>query len=187
MTDDNKTKDQPSGGQPFGGMTLGRFATILEAYGADHARWPDAERDAAIAFAATSEQAGALIAEARALDLALDIAPEAQVSDALVARILATAPQPQSQALGAGSTAPQARGLVDRIGDTLAALWPQQSVLRPAGLLAASLSLGFFVGMNNVTATAATETGDEDLISYVFGAPVDEEWLTTDWSMGEQE
>lgn len=53
-------------------MKAERFQAIVEAYGADPARWPEAERDAALAFA---DQAGdvaqAVLAEARALDAGL--------------------------------------------------------------------------------------------------------------------
>ncbi len=49
-----------------------RFATIVEAYGSQPARWPADERAAATAFLAQSAQAQALVAEHHALDEWLD-------------------------------------------------------------------------------------------------------------------
>lgn len=71
-------------------MTEDRFRAILDAYGADPARWPEAERAAAQAFASAHPD---LVAEAAALDalLALD-AGEAAPSPALRARVLGAAP-----------------------------------------------------------------------------------------------
>ncbi|WP_186069705.1 hypothetical protein [Burkholderia gladioli] len=74
-------------------MTPERFRNIVEAYGADPRRWPDAERDAARDWAgAHREQAGALLAEAAELDGWLGAHSVAPASHALVERILATAP-----------------------------------------------------------------------------------------------
>ena len=53
-------------------MKAERFQAIVEAYGANPARWPEAERDAALAWAdQAGETAQAMLAEARALDLGL--------------------------------------------------------------------------------------------------------------------
>lgn len=49
-------------------MRLERLKAIIEAYGAQPARWPEAERDAAQACLAAHPQAQAWLAEARALD-----------------------------------------------------------------------------------------------------------------------
>lgn len=68
-------------------MNRDRFEQILEAYGADPRRWPDAEREAAQAFAAAD--GAEAIKVATALDAALDLArDEAPPSDLLTARIL---------------------------------------------------------------------------------------------------
>ncbi|GAB7537545.1 hypothetical protein AB4851_06975 [Burkholderia sp. 22PA0099] len=74
-------------------MTPERFRIIVEAYGADSRRWPDAERDAARAWAGTHrEQAGALLAEAAELDGWLVGDTIAPASSALIERIVGTAP-----------------------------------------------------------------------------------------------
>jgi hypothetical protein len=72
-------------------MDQARFDAIVAAYGADPRRWPDEERDAALAFAQAS---GADLREARALDALLDLASApAAPSDLLQARILRAIPK----------------------------------------------------------------------------------------------
>lgn len=77
-------------------MDRTRFDQLLEAYGADFARWPAGERAAGAAFA--TEHAGEVaqaMREARALDAALDAARGAHADvAALGARVLAAAPRP---------------------------------------------------------------------------------------------
>ncbi|WP_246792950.1 hypothetical protein [Burkholderia perseverans] len=74
-------------------MTPERFRNIVEAYGADSRRWPDAERDAARAWAgAHPEAAGPLLAEAADLDGWLGAHHVAPAGHALVEHIVATAP-----------------------------------------------------------------------------------------------
>lgn len=74
-------------------MDATRFEAIVEAYGAEPRRWPEAERAAAEAFARTDAGQRAL-AEARALDAALDSAADAEpVSLALRRNLLAQAPK----------------------------------------------------------------------------------------------
>jgi hypothetical protein len=74
-------------------MTLDRFAVLLDAYGADPARWPDAERAAARALLDRSSEARARRDAAAALDALLDRAATVEPSSALAERILAQAPQ----------------------------------------------------------------------------------------------
>ena len=65
-------------------MDEARFSAILEAYGADPRRWPEAERAAAEALAATRPE---LLRQARALDALLDL-DTPTTSDLLIARVL---------------------------------------------------------------------------------------------------
>lgn len=75
-------------------MDRERFDQLLEAYGADYRRWPEAERAAAEGFAAQQGAAlGDALAGAHALDTALDAARPVPDTAALAARILAAAPQ----------------------------------------------------------------------------------------------
>ncbi|WP_414996229.1 hypothetical protein [Asticcacaulis sp.] len=53
-------------------MRLERLKTIIEAYGAHAARWPEAEREAALALAQTQPQAQAWLEDARQLDAMMD-------------------------------------------------------------------------------------------------------------------
>ena len=74
-------------------MTTERFAALLDAYGADPARWPDAERAGARTLLERSAEARARRDAAAALDVLLDRAETAQPSPALAERILAQAPR----------------------------------------------------------------------------------------------
>ena len=58
-------------------MTIERLRQILDAFGADPARWPKAERDSALALLAHSPEAQRLREEARQLDSVLNEASEA--------------------------------------------------------------------------------------------------------------
>lgn len=75
-------------------MDRERFATLLDAYGADFRRWPAETRAAGVAFAAQDAEAATLMADARKLDAMLDGAREVEApSDALADRIMAFAPR----------------------------------------------------------------------------------------------
>lgn len=49
-------------------MTPDRFRELLDAYGAEPARWPENEREAALAFANADASAGAMLDETKRLD-----------------------------------------------------------------------------------------------------------------------
>ena len=71
-------------------MNIERFMTLVEAYGANPARWPDTERVAALLFAEQSAQARDVLQEAAAFDRLLDTAETQAATRALEDRILAT-------------------------------------------------------------------------------------------------
>jgi hypothetical protein len=73
-------------------MNLERFAAIVEAYGGSPARWPDAERAAAVALMKASPEAQRLAEEAEALDGLLDMTETAPATRELQDRILAEIP-----------------------------------------------------------------------------------------------
>jgi hypothetical protein len=76
-------------------MTAERFRAIVDAYGADPARWPADERGAAQAWAAQHRAAAdALLDGAAQLDAWLGEASVAAPAAALTRRIAASAPQP---------------------------------------------------------------------------------------------
>jgi predicted anti-sigma-YlaC factor YlaD len=92
-------------------MTLDRFARIVEAYGAEPRAWPEAERDAALAFHAHNGEARKLCDEAAALDAMLAQSQAPQADRALEDRIMADfrnrgrKPAHQQRWLGAGALA----------------------------------------------------------------------------------
>ena len=84
-------------------MELERFRQILEAYGAVSDRWPDNERDAALALLTRSKDAVWLVEQAQELDLVMDQSAAEAPSDALVERILQSCSNPRDPAKsGAG-------------------------------------------------------------------------------------
>ena len=72
-------------------MTRERFEYLADAYGGDLRRWPETEREAARALAATDLQAATLLREADGLDALLDAAPRVVASHALRERVIAAA------------------------------------------------------------------------------------------------
>ncbi|MEN0652545.1 MULTISPECIES: hypothetical protein [Hyphobacterium] len=77
-------------------MNIERFKAILEAYGADPDRWPEAERDDAVAFLRSERSAQAAHDAAAELDgLLAPAAISAMPSEILTARLLRAVPQPE--------------------------------------------------------------------------------------------
>src|SRR5690348_1810668 len=68
-------------------MDLVRFAELIDAYGAELERMPEAERARAHALLQSDARAAELHAAAARLDALLDAAPLAEVSSALSARV----------------------------------------------------------------------------------------------------
>jgi hypothetical protein len=73
-------------------MRIERFTLMLDAYGANPDRWPDAERAGALALLEQSAPARELLRSAAALDTLLDRAPPATSDPELARRVLAGAP-----------------------------------------------------------------------------------------------
>jgi len=116
-------------------MALDRLRAIVDAYGADPARWPPAERAAGEALLADSAAAQALVAEAADLDATLDAVPAPQPTAALRTAILAAAP---------GRAAPS---LLAQLRDGWRDLFGELGGWRMGGaVLAASLVLGIVSG-----------------------------------------
>lgn len=76
-------------------LDLDRFHTIVDAYGADPSRWPEAERTAALSLLASSSESKATVDEAAQLDRMLDRVPMLQPSPQLE-RIVAAIPESNS-------------------------------------------------------------------------------------------
>ncbi len=139
-------------------MTIAEFERLLEVYGSDRTRWPVEARAGAGQLVARDRAARRLLAEAEALDRALERAPlpslarEAELAE----RILAAARRsprmvPTSRADAAWPEASRARDVV-----RLPALRARpQWLTRPAfggaaGVLAASLLFGVYLGLSNL-------------------------------------
>lgn len=114
-------------------MTYERFKMLVEAYGGDPTRWPEAERAAALKFAENDAAAQSLLKEARTLDQVIDLAETAPATPQLQERILA-----DFDARNVGRAGPWTR---------LIAWAPAPTRLIPATAFAVSLLLGLGVGV----------------------------------------
>jgi len=93
-------------------MTAARLHAIIDAYGADPARWPAAERDAALALLVRSPEARRHHDAAAGLDAALDASPVEVPSPALAARVLRATPRRRPVRVGRWAAAPLAAAAV---------------------------------------------------------------------------
>ena len=110
-------------------MNLNRFAAIVDAFGGAPARWPDAERAAAIVFMKSSPEAQRLVEEAEALDGMLDMPETAPATRELQDRIM--------------SALPAAKFRGPRVAATRGFRW---SKWIPAAAVTCSLALGVALG-----------------------------------------
>jgi len=113
-------------------MNRKRLITIIDSYGADAARWPEAERAAALAELSRQPDAEALLAPAGSVDAALTRL-KAETAD------MALPPGFMAGLRSVPVTVRQRRGWIE-VPDWLKA-WPQLSSLAAAMMLA-----GFVVG-----------------------------------------
>lgn len=129
---------------------------LLDTYGSDTSRWPQAARARTEGLLGPGGAGARLMAEAKALDAVLARAPlpSAERRSALVERIMAEASAPaaagdQEQGVGRPSGVvipwPGARGRGNGTPRPATAA-PSAASWRAAGLLAASLALGVFIG-----------------------------------------
>jgi hypothetical protein len=113
------------------GMSEERFAVLIGAYGANPARWPAAERDAAERLLRSSTSAQALAAEARRLDQSLvPTGPEpvpASLEHKLLADFARVSQRPSLQRV--------LRGAAEFV-------WPGAPAWQPAFALALALAVG---------------------------------------------
>lgn len=90
-------------------MNLERFEQIVDAYGAEPRAWPEAERDAALAFCNADPRACTLRDEAQALDALLakseNPAPDRALENRIMADYKGKMAGPSRRWLGAGALA----------------------------------------------------------------------------------
>ncbi|MEQ8194536.1 MAG: hypothetical protein RIB59_08595 [Rhodospirillales bacterium] len=116
-----------------------RLMRCIEAYGAEPARWPEAERDGLLALLAESPEAQRALEGAREFDALLDRAAPPMPSPELTADILAgAAPSPVRQ--------------------WFSLLWPFGPVWQPVSAFALAAVLGFYLG--TVTPAPASQGAD---------------------------
>lgn len=125
-----------------------RFRALIEAYGAAPARWPEAEREAALAFLEHSGEARELSDRAGELDAVLDGVPATVPSAALIGRLLAGRP----------AAALSWRDLV----------FGAMPVWRPATAFALVLLLGFGLGWTRVWPPLAEVPVEIDIAAIAF-------------------
>ena len=154
---------------------LTRLKEILDLHGADKNRWPPAEREALRALCGRDQRARDLLAEARAFDTLLDLAPSGSASGALTDRITSAAivsgdREARIIPISAGRRQPVRVQTM-----TVARLWPA------AGLLAASLAVGLYLGINGLLGAtfdgavqiALSATGyEEAVVAFDLGGEV---------------
>jgi len=134
-------------------VSFGRFKRILEAYGADSARWPVDERASAHALAENDLRAKTLLAEARGLDRALSALPRPDAPDSAYVKRLAAIPYAEGR-----KTSAPAR---PRWMGTFAAALGIQSVIPQGIAIAAAGAVGIWLGLSlNVPNGAAVELTD---------------------------
>jgi hypothetical protein len=131
-------------------MTRDRFEALAEAFGGSVARWPAAEREAAAALmAAEPDFAREVLAQAEALDAALDAWPRLTVGHEFREAVIAQAGQGRARAglrgwlwragAGAGLAAACAAGLV--MGVTLYGRQAPSATDEPISAVMASYDL----------------------------------------------
>jgi hypothetical protein len=132
-------------------MTLDRFEELVDAFGGDPKRWPEAERGAMAAFVRSRPEAARdAVARAASLDAVLDRASAAPASEGLAARILASGPRPREAGLSPSGVG---FGLV----------FAGQAAIVRGGLLAAAVLLAG-VGAGYVTGSQAVRASAGDAL-----------------------
>lgn len=145
-------------------MTRERVFELIAAYGAEPMGWPEDEREAARALLADDPDAfSEALAEARAIDEALNLELVPEPSPALANAILSAAPR---------ASQPR-KGLIERLADLV---FPQ-GARWPAGAALASLVMGLVGGY----AYASTGVGYDQVDSAyyaAFGLDSGEAWVS---------
>jgi hypothetical protein len=149
-------------------MTIGQFERLLDVYGSDRTRWPVEARAGAGQLVARDRAARRMLAEAEALDRALERAPMPSLAKeaALAERILAAARRSPRmvQAARPDASKVEANAAGDDAGQRVATNVVFLPSLRArgarlsrtafggaAGMLAASLVLGVYLGLSNLS------------------------------------
>ena len=121
-------------------MTLRRLRTMAEAYGANPARWPNAEQGAAKEILANSPDAQKLVKQAGLIDTFLDASPEPSLADAGLLKRLATIPYQETAAV------PEIQNQTT-FGEFVKSLFPSGGFAPQGMALAVAGILGIWLGV----------------------------------------
>lgn len=138
---------------------IDRALQVIEAYGANPARWPERDRVLMNGMRDAPVVADAL-REAQALDMMLDKDPAPEIDRTLMNRLVAAAPVAAPDANAAADAEP---GVFDRLREFLATLHAPQ--LASAGALALAAVAGYFTAGVSAS-TAAGYSPEAELASY---------------------
>ena len=158
-------------------MELERFQQIVAAYGAISDRWPDHERDAALALMARSKDAVSLVEQAQELDMVMDQAAAEAPSDALVERILHSAAIHASSPKAVPGDQAAKDGLLKRWvtavrSDIDGIEWTMRSLARPAVALSCVALLGLVLGVSApATLTLSNRSDEEQMVFMTLTSP----------------
>lgn len=173
-------------------MTVAEFERLLEIYGSDRTRWPADVRAGAGHLVARDRNARRLLAEAEALDRAMERAPlpsltrEAELADRIAAAAERSPRIVRFNNAPAAGTPTVGKGNVFRLPDLRARRqWRSATVLGgAASFLAASLAIGVLLGFSNLPqplGSAFQELsgmgGDQSKYNLALVDPLDEDLL----------
>jgi hypothetical protein len=148
-----------------------RLRAILDAYGADPQRWPEAERAAALRLLETSSDLESVRDDALRLDRLIAAAPAGEVTQALLARILETAPHPVVKVQRQRRASPW-RFMPSLTG--LGRLPPLGGgvLTRPAAILMLAVGVGLGAGALMPITVDAAAPSDVQMLSAMWGSSV---------------
>jgi hypothetical protein len=143
-------------------MTIAEFERLLDVYGSDRTRWPAEARASAGHLVARDRAARRLLAEAEALDRALERAPLPTLAqEAAIAERIVNAARRTPRIVPAPATRTGVAGPAGRSADNVVLfsglrrqarrLTGRATLGGVAGALAASLVLGVLIGHSNLT------------------------------------
>ena len=142
-------------------MDRARLAAILEAFGAEPAHWPAAERAAALRLIQSDAALQAAQSAERELDRMLAFAPAGEVSDALKRKLLEAAPTPLPRPLARKREMRPRGQWLPAFGGALA--------LRPAILM---IAIVIGLGAGALVPLADTTSPDEiNMLNDIWGSP----------------
>ena len=153
-------------------MDKTRLRAILDAYGAEPARWPEAEREAALSALHSGPELVRAGQEAALLDRMIAHAPTAVINDALLTRILESAPralaklQPRRR--------PGRNWSLSALGDFIAPpTFGHGVIARPAAIMMLAVCVGLGVGaLVPVAVDSTAAPSDVDMLSAMWGNSV---------------